>query len=165
VPPSQWHSNGANGGTRPGAQALGTHKHNFCSHLKTHFKQKFRTKYAEKCVFFGKRCKKSSQRLRPQTPVCLRPMGDPPPDSHVVTPAYHYNFVKFISSTKVGLLPSKKNKFCIFQILQLFFTSNSVVFVDRWRKNISCSRAQGTLATPLPLPGFSNMETWYKYSK
>jgi len=31
----------------------------------------------------------------------------------------------------------------------LFFTSNSVVFVDEVRKNISCPRAQGTLATPL----------------
>jgi len=32
----------------------------------------------------------------------------------VVTPACYYDFVKFISSTKCGLLPSKKNKFCIF---------------------------------------------------
>jgi len=29
-------------------------------------------------------------------------------------------------------------------------TSNSVVFVDKGRKNISCPRAQGTLATSLP---------------
>jgi len=34
--------------------------------------------------------------------------------------------------------------------ISLFFTSNSVAFVDRGRKNISCPRAQGTLATPLP---------------
>jgi len=34
--------------------------------------------------------------------------------------------------------------------LHLFFISKSVVFVDRRRKNISCPRAQGTLATPLP---------------
>jgi len=33
--------------------------------------------------------------------------------------------------------------------LQLFFTSNFVVFVDGGRKNISCPRAQSTLATPL----------------
>jgi len=33
--------------------------------------------------------------------------------------------------------------------LQLFFTSNSVGFVDKGRKNISCPRAQGNLATPL----------------
>jgi len=36
---------GASGGTRPGAQALGTHQHTFCKHLKTRFKQKFRPKY------------------------------------------------------------------------------------------------------------------------
>jgi len=35
--------------------------------------------------------------------------------------------------------------------LHLFFTSNSVVFVDGERKNISCPRAQSTLTTPLPL--------------
>jgi len=35
-------------------------------------------------------------------------------------------------------------------LLQQFFTSNSAVFVDRGRKNISCPRAQDTLAdTPL----------------
>jgi len=37
------------------------------------------------------------------------------------------------------------------QLLHLFFTSNSVVFVDGGRKIIPCSRAQGTLATPLIL--------------
>jgi len=35
------------------------------------------------------------------------------------------------------------------ELLHLFFSSNSVVFVDRRRNNISCPRAQGTLATPL----------------
>jgi len=34
-------------------------------------------------------------------------------------------------------------------LLHLFFSSNSEVFVDRGRKNISCPRAQGTLAMPL----------------
>jgi len=29
-----------------GREALGAHKHTFCSHLKTHFKQKFIPKYA-----------------------------------------------------------------------------------------------------------------------
>jgi len=55
------------------------------------------------CIFFGKRCKKSPQRrgLRPQTPVLLLPP--------IIT-----ILLKFISSTKCGLLPSKKNKFCIF---------------------------------------------------
>jgi len=36
---------GASTGTRPRAQALGTHHHTFCSHLKTRLK-KFRPKYA-----------------------------------------------------------------------------------------------------------------------
>jgi len=41
-PPNQWRSNGrASGGTRPGAQVLGAHQHTFCSHSKTHLKQKF----------------------------------------------------------------------------------------------------------------------------
>jgi len=34
-------------------------------------------------------------------------------------------------------------------LLHLSFNSNSVSFVERGRKYISCSRAQGTLATPL----------------
>jgi len=36
-------------------------------------------------------------------------------------------------------------------LLHPFFTSNFVVFVDRGRKNISCPRAQGILATLLHL--------------
>jgi len=47
------------------------------------------------------------------------------------------------------LLYSKCSVFASFALLHLFFTSNSVVFVDRERKIISCPRAQGTLATPL----------------
>jgi len=53
-------------------------------------------------------------------PPNLRQLGAPPPDPRVVTPAYHYNFAKFISSTKFGLLPSKKNNFC-FQIFASIF--------------------------------------------
>jgi len=37
---------GASEGTRPGTPALEAHQHTFCSHLKTHFKQKFRLNYA-----------------------------------------------------------------------------------------------------------------------
>jgi len=52
----------------------------------------------------------------------------------------------------------KKNKITTVNVLLLllirsfrtyFSTSNSVIFVDGGRKNISCPRAQGTLATPL----------------
>jgi len=46
---------------------------------------------------------------------------------------------------------SKCSAFASFALLHLFFTSNSVVFVDRGRKNVSCSRAQSKLATPLAL--------------
>jgi len=35
------------------------------------------------------------------------------------------------------------------KLFRLFFISNFIVFVDWGRKNISCSSAQGTLATPL----------------
>jgi len=35
------------------------------------------------------------------------------------------------------------------QLSHLFFILNSVIFVDEGRKNISCPRVQGTLATPL----------------
>jgi len=69
-----------------------------------------------------------------------------PPDPRIVILAYYYNFVKFIFSTKCSLLSLSKEQF-----LQLFFTSNSIVFVDRGRKNIFCPRAQDTLATPLSL--------------
>jgi len=66
-----------------------------------------------------------------------------PPDPHVITPAYNCNSVGFINSAKCVLLPSKKNKVNILLLLllklsHLFFISNSVVFVDWGRKNISC---------------------------
>jgi len=44
---------------------------------------------------------------------------------------------------------SKCSAFAPFAVLHLFFNSNSVSFVNGGRKNISCPRAQGTLATPL----------------
>jgi len=39
--------------------------------------------------------------------------------------------------------------FASFALLHVFFTSNSVDFVDRGRKIIPCPKAQGTLTTPL----------------
>jgi len=44
---------------------------------------------------------------------------------------------------------SKYTAFASFALLHVFFNSNSVSFVKGGRKNISCPRAQGTLATPL----------------
>jgi len=51
-------------------------------------------------------------------------------------------------------IPLKKNQATTTNVLplllpHLFFNSNSVSFVEGGRKNISCPRAQGTLATPL----------------
>jgi len=40
----------ASGGTCPGAQALGAHRHTFCSHLKTRFEQKFRPKISHLAI-------------------------------------------------------------------------------------------------------------------
>jgi len=44
---------------------------------------------------------------------------------------------------------SKCSAFTSSALLHLFFNSNFVSFVEGGRKNISCPRAQGTLATPL----------------
>jgi len=50
--------------------------------------------------------------------------------------------------------PQKKNKITavnvlLLLLLHLFFISNTVALVDGGYMNASCSRAQGTLATPL----------------
>jgi len=63
----------------------------------------------------------SASRAPPPNPRWPPAAGASPPDLRVVTPAYYYNFVKFISSAKFGLLPLKKNKFCIFQIFAAIF--------------------------------------------
>jgi len=44
---------------------------------------------------------------------------------------------------------SKCSAFASSALLYLSFNSNSISFVEGGRKNISCPRAQGTLATPL----------------
>jgi len=44
---------------------------------------------------------------------------------------------------------TSRSHFASSKFLHLFFTSNSVVFVDWGLKNVSCPRVQGTLATPL----------------
>jgi len=136
---------------RPGAQTLEAHQHTFCSHLKTHFKHNFDQSMLKNAYFFEKdvkNCKSigGSALPTPPNPVGLRRLENPTPDLRVVTSAYYYNFVKFISSIKFGLLPSKKKKFCIFQIFAVIFHFKLCNFFDRRRKNISCPRAQGTLA-------------------
>jgi len=55
----------------------------------------------------------------------------------------------FITLKKENSNCSKYSAFASFALMHLFFNSNSVNFVEGGRKNISCPRAQGTLATPL----------------
>jgi len=59
--------------------------------------------------------------------------------------------------------PNNYSKFSVFAssaLLQLFFNSNSVSFVEEGRKNISCSRTQGTLATLLRAPFLVLIYPW-----
>jgi len=91
---------GASGGTRPGAQALGSHQHTFCSQLQTHLKQKF-GQNTLKNVYFWKKTK-----TRPSIPVSK---GSAP--RHLrCNSRLQLNFVEFVSSVK---LPSIKNKTAI----------------------------------------------------
>jgi len=55
----------------------------------------------------------------------------------------------FIPLKKESSNYSKYFAFASSALLNQFFNSNSVSFVEGWRKNISCPKAQGTLATPL----------------
>jgi len=82
--------------------------------------------------------------------------GDSDTDPRVVTPAYYYNFVGFVSSAKCILFSSKKKQVTTANILPLLLPHFAPIFSFKlckfcWRgyKNISCPRAQGTLATPL----------------
>jgi len=59
-----------------------------------------------------------------------------PPDSHVVTLTYYYNFIEFVPSIKCVSLNSKKDKMTFVcyivtfsALLHLFFTSNSADFM------------------------------------
>jgi len=71
----------------------------------------------------------------------------------LLLPAYYYNFTTLSSSflaLNLVYYLQKRTNFASSNFLQLLFISNSVVFVDRVCKNISCPRVQGILATPLP---------------
>jgi len=88
-------------------------------------------------------------------------VGAPPPNPHQAPAAegsaprpprcYFRLLITLEKKSKITAV----NVFLLFlhSLLHLFFTSNSVVFADRGRKKISCPRAQGILATPLPLWG------------
>jgi len=85
---------GASGGTHLRAQPLGAQQHTFCSHFKRVFRQKFRPKYALKCVFFGITLSKivSASGAPLPNPRLRLAAGVPPPDLCVVTPPYYRNF-------------------------------------------------------------------------
>jgi len=51
--------------------------------------------------------------------------------------------MRFIALKKEQNIYRKYSAFASSALLHLFFTSNSVVFVDGGRKNVSCTRAQG----------------------
>jgi len=108
--------------------------------------------------FYGKKCKNwlsapepplapGGWELRPQTPaLLLLPNVTTLSGSFLALSAFYYE-------------QKEKNNYSTsaFAFLHLFFTSNSVVFVNGGRKNVSCPRAQGTLATPLVLIPFRNL--------
>jgi len=97
----------------------------------------------------------SASRAEPPNPRLPPAAGGS--DPRVVIPAYYYNLVEFVSSAKCILFRSKKKQVTTANVLPLlllhfctyFCNSNSVSFVEGERKKISCSRALGTLATPL----------------
>jgi len=76
---------------------------------------------------------KLPQRPLPPNPVCLWQLGAPPPDPHVITPAYYCKFIEFISCTNCILLLSKDKITAVNVLLllllhlsHLFFISNSI---------------------------------------
>jgi len=59
--------------------------------------------------------------------------------------------MRFITLKKEHNNYSQCSAFALPHVCTLFFTLNTVVFVDRGCRNIPCPRARGTLATPLLL--------------
>jgi len=97
--------------------------------------------------------------------------GGSAPRSRDFTPAYYYNFVEYVFSIKcVSLLfkkeqnnPSKSSGF-VSSALSTYFSLQTLQFLltGGERKNISCLRAQGTLATPLR-PIYEFLPVFYRY--
>jgi len=95
--------------------------------------------------------------LCPRFPVCLWRLGAPSPNPRDFTPTYYTTLSSLFLALNAFHYPQKKKQnniskcsaFASSPLLYLFFHFNSAVFVDSGRKNISCPRAQGTLATPL----------------
>jgi len=125
---TQWRQQG--GSARPGVQALGAHQHTFCSRLKRVLSRNLDQRMLKVRIFLEK---KTKNRLSVGGPASEPPFssGGSSPDPRVVSPAYHYNFVQFVSSAKCVF-----SAFASSALLHLFFTSNSGAFVDGGRKNI-----------------------------
>jgi len=80
--------------------------------------------------FFKKKKKKKTVKIASAS-------GASPPNPIVVTPAYYYKFIKLFLSLNAGYYPTNKRKivavnvlFASFILLHLFFTSNSIFYVD-----------------------------------
>jgi len=111
------------------------------------------------CIFWEKTGKIVSASGDPPPNPRLPPAaGGLAPRPRVVIPTCYYNSIEFVSRAKCILFRSKKNQVTTANVLpwHLFLIHNSVGFVEGGRKNISCPRAQGTLATPLYLSKTDN---------
>jgi len=140
---------GVRGGTRLGARPLGTQQHIFSSHLKVCLKMR---------IIMEKSVKIVSASGAPPLNSCWPPVAvgsaPRPPRCYslLLLPVVEFVYstqMRFIAYEKEKNICSKCSTVASFALLHLSFTSNSVVCVDGGRKNVSCPRAQGTLATPL----------------
>jgi len=141
-----------------GASLQGSLAH-FLQSLKMRFKQKFKPVFLKNAYFL----KQNRFSVEGSASESSFASVDWRLRSRIVTPTYYYNFVEFVSTSVLNAFhyPKKVSAvnglfLLLLHILHLFFTSNSVVFVDGMRNSISCPRAQGTLATPLT-PGALNI--------
>jgi len=139
----QWHSKGARWRHAPWGTDFGGAPAHFFQSFKTHFKQKFRPTLLKNAYFLEKDVK----------------FAHWPPAAGVSAPrppcCYSRLLLQLCQSSFLALNAlyclQKRTNFASLKFLQLFFTSNSIIFVGRGRKNISCPRAQCALATPLTL--------------
>jgi len=90
----------------------------------------------------------------------------PPPDPHFITPACYCKSLSSFLALNAYYYPKKEHNcskcsaFTSSAAFALIFHFK-LVFVDGGRKNISCPRAQGTLATPLLKQSWKVMEFSY----
>jgi len=102
---------------------------------------------------FGKNVKIVSMS---ETPVFLQRSSQTPalllPSTFTTLSNFFLALNAFYFTKKEQNYYSKCSAFASFELLQLFFTSNPVAFVDGGaRMFLSCPKAQGTPATPLAI--------------